>query len=242
MQPSPRIVRKSLLAGARQAEGITVVIDVLRAFTSAAMLAHLGAEQVILLADAEDVLKLKQERGYLAIGEVDGKPPPGFDLGNSPWRILTAGKELFAGRTVAQRTTAGTTGALYAAHQADLVLLGSYVTASAIARYIGRMAPPPEVVSLVAMGDDGLVVTPDDEGCADYIEHLLTGQPYEHTAKLQAIIQHESCQRFLRGAQDHFPPEDPVCCLQRDLFDFVLVAREENGHLVARRLDVPQAR
>jgi hypothetical protein len=44
----PRILRKSLLAGAREAEGVAVVIDVLRAFTSAALMMHLGAEKIIL--------------------------------------------------------------------------------------------------------------------------------------------------------------------------------------------------
>ncbi len=47
----------------------------------------------------------------------------------------------------------------------------------------------------------------------------------------------------LVGRNVSFPgPEDPVYCLQRDLFDFVLVAHEEEGQLVARRLDVPKDR
>ena len=234
MNPPPRIRRKSLLVGARQAEGVAVVIDVLRAFTSAALMLHLGAERIVLLADPERALCLKRERGYLAVGEVDGKKVPGFDLGNSPSHILAAGRDLFAGRTVAQRTTAGTTGAVAAARRSDLVILGSYVTARAIARYIRGLLPTPKVVSLVAMGDDGLGITPDDEACADYIEHLLAGRPYDHTAALREIVAHECTQRFLRGDQAHFPPEDPVYCLQRDLFDFVIVAAQEDGHLIAR--------
>jgi 2-phosphosulfolactate phosphatase len=240
MEPLPTILRKSLLVGARQAEGIAVVIDVLRAFTSAALMAYLGAEKIFLLAEAEAALELKKHQGALAIGEVDGKKPPGFDLGNSPSHILAAGRDLFSGRTVAQRTTAGTAGAIAAAHRSDVVLLGSYVTAASTARYIQGQSPPPEVISLVAMGDDGTVVTPDDEGCADYLEHLLAGRPYDHTAALQRMIEHEIVQKFLRADQEHFPPEDPVYCLQRDLFDFVLVATLEGGHLVARRIDVPR--
>jgi phosphosulfolactate phosphohydrolase-like enzyme len=69
MGPSPRIVRKSLLTGARQAEGVAVVIDVLRAFTCAAFMAHLGAEKIVLLAEPEAVLKLKRDEGCLAVGE-----------------------------------------------------------------------------------------------------------------------------------------------------------------------------
>ena len=93
----PRILRKSLLAGAREAEGVAVVIDVLRAFTSAALMMHLGVEKVILLARPEAALELKAEKGYLAVGEVDGRMVPGFDMGNSPSRILAAGRNFFAG-------------------------------------------------------------------------------------------------------------------------------------------------
>jgi hypothetical protein len=44
----------------------------------------------------------------------------------------------------------------------------------------------------------------------------------------------------LRGDQVHFPPAEPVYCLQRDLFDFCLTAQLEEGLLVARRVDVPR--
>jgi 2-phosphosulfolactate phosphatase len=238
MTPRPLILRKSLLTGARQAEGIAVVIDVYRAFTSAALMLHLGAEKIVLLAEPEAALKLKRKKGYLAVGEVDGKKVPGFDLGNSPSRVLAAGQDFFAGRTVGLRTSAGVAGAVAAACRSEVVILGSYVTAAAIARHIRGLSPPPEVVSLVAMGAGGQEATPDDEACADYLEHLLTGQPYDHTAALRRVVEHECTQKFLRGDQAHFPPTDPLYCLQRDLFDFVIVATRENGLLVGRRVDV----
>jgi 2-phosphosulfolactate phosphatase len=99
-----------------------------------------------------------------------------------------------------------------AARCADHVILGSYVTAAAIARYIRRFSPQPRVVSLVAMGDDGLIATHDDEACADYLEHLLTGRPYDHLAALRQIVAHECVQQFLRREQSHFPPEGSGLC------------------------------
>jgi 2-phosphosulfolactate phosphatase len=245
MTPSMRVLRKSLLAGAGQAKGLVVIIDVMRAFTSAAFMMHLGTHKIILLAEPEAVLQLKRDRGALAVGEVGGVPVPGFDLGNSPFRILAAGRDLFTGRVVAQRTSAGVTGALAAArragpggHPASGLILGSYVTARATARYIHQLSPPPEVVSLVAMGDAGTQVTPDDEACADYLEHLLTGRAYDHVTALRRVVEHECTQKFLRADRAHFPPADPVYCLQRDLFDFVLVTTLEDGQLVARRVDM----
>jgi 2-phosphosulfolactate phosphatase len=234
------ILRKHLLPGAREAEGVVVVIDVLRAFTSAACMLHLGATEIVLLAAPEDALRLQAQEGYLAVGEVNGRRAPGFAMGNSPSHILAAGPDLFAGRKIAQRTSAGVAGALAAAGHADVVILGSYVTAGAVARYIQRLLPPPEVVSLVAMGSGGRGVTPDDEACADYIEHLLAGRPYDHAAALRRIVGHECTLKFLRGDEEHFPPADPIYCLQRDLFNFAIVATHEHGQLVARRISVPQ--
>jgi hypothetical protein len=46
----------------------------------------------------------------------------------------------------------------------------------------------------------------------------------------------------MRGDPARYPASDPVYCLQRDLFDFVLVATLENGRLVARGIDVPMER
>ncbi len=232
------IRRMSLLSGAHQAEGIAVIIDVLRAFSSAAYMTHLGADKIILLADPEEVLSLKRE-GCLAVGEVGGRKVHGFDLGNSPTELLAAGRDLFAGRTVALRTSAGVTGAVAAARRSEAVLLGSYVTAGAIARHIKTLSPQPQVVSLVAMGVT-VAVSPEDERCADYIEHLLTGRPYDHIAALTEIVGHEATQKFLRGDQDHYPPADPIFCLQRNLFEFVLVAHQEAGQLVARKIDAPK--
>jgi 2-phosphosulfolactate phosphatase len=233
LEPPLRVVRKHLLAGAGQAEGVAVVIDVMRAFTCAAVMFHLGAQRIILLAEPEAVLALKREQGLLAVGEVDGRKVDGFDLGNSPSHILAAGREMFAGRTVALRTSAGVTGAVAAARRAEVVILGSFVTAAAIARYVQTLTPPPTVVSLVAMGAGGREVTPDDEACADYVEHLLTGEPYDHVTALRRVVEHECTRKFLRGDQEHFPVADPLYCLQRDVFDFVILATLENGRLVA---------
>jgi 2-phosphosulfolactate phosphatase len=234
-----RIIRKSLLSGAREAEGLAVVIDVLRAFTSAAFMVHLGAQEIILLAEPEAVLELKRSEGCLAVGEVDGRMVPGFDLGNSPSAILEAGAARFVGQVVAQRTSAGVTGAVAVAVGAEEIILGSYVTAAAIARHIQGQTQALESVTLVAMGSGGEERTPDDELCADYLEHLLTGRPYDHAHALREIVTHECTQKFLRADQVHYPAEDPIYCLQRDLFDFVLVARLDQGRLVARRVDVP---
>lgn len=239
MQRLPDVRRHSLLAGALRAEGVAVVIDVYRAFTSAALMLHVGAEKLVLVSGAQAALELQRDRGYLAVGEEEGRKVPGFALGNSPAEVLAAGKRVFEGRIVAQRTSAGVQGAVAAARRCEKVYLGSYLTAAATAQAILALSPPHEVVSLVAMGQAGQETTPEDECCGDYLEHLLTGRPYDHLAALQRIVVHEATQKFVRGDQPHYPPDDPILCLQRDLLDFCLLLQEEEGQLVARAYRPP---
>jgi len=130
---------------------------------------------------------------------------------------------------VVQRTTAGVIGVISALDQAEIVILGSYVMAKAISRYILSQRPVPEVVTIVATGTYGITKTPEDEGCADYLEYFLKGSRYDHLETLKSIIFDEAAQKFIRGDKAYFPREDPIFCLQRDLFDFILVAGIEDG-------------
>src|ERR1700747_3494510 len=98
----------SLLDGAEQATGAVAIIDVFRAFTTAAVAFANGASRIIMVGSVEEALSLRG--GGLAqvcVGEVGGRAPPGFDFGNSPFEIANVD---FAGAAVAQRTGAGTQG------------------------------------------------------------------------------------------------------------------------------------
>ncbi len=76
----------SLLQGAQEAQGTTIIIDVFRAFTTAAVAFDRGAKQIILVAEVEEARQLRQQGlGELCMGEVDGLKPSGFDYGNSPY-------------------------------------------------------------------------------------------------------------------------------------------------------------
>ncbi len=225
-----RIIRESLFQGAERAQGVTIIIDVFRAFTSTPLFFHLGAQKVIFVHNPDEAFSLKSDRNdMLLAGEVDDQLIPGFDLGNSPSEIVQKPLGFFKGRIVVQRTTAGVIGVISALTKAETVILGSYVMARAISRYILSQNTLPEVVTVVATGTYGITKAPEDEGCADYLEHLLTGNHYDHLETLKNIIFDEAAQKFIRGDKSYFPREDPIFCLQRDLFDFVLIASKENG-------------
>jgi 2-phosphosulfolactate phosphatase len=77
---------ESLLEGAQRAAGAVAVIDVFRAFTTAAVALAEGAARVIMVGEVEEALQLRAiGRGQICMGEVGGKAPPGFDFGNSPY-------------------------------------------------------------------------------------------------------------------------------------------------------------
>jgi len=86
-----RVRRASLIAGARTATGTAVIIDVFRAFTTAAFAIAAGARDVVLVADHEQALALKAADADLFLtGEIGGRPIPGFDAPNSPWTDSTS--------------------------------------------------------------------------------------------------------------------------------------------------------
>jgi len=225
-----KVLRKSCAQGATEAEGLAVIIDVFRAFSCAPLFFHFGADRVIMEADPARAISLKRDNPEsILVGELNEVPIEGADLGNSPTHIIQKGASYFSHRTVIHRTTAGVTGATAAFGRADEVVLGSFVTAKAIAAYIRERRPGR--VTLVAMGERAERPAPEDEACADYLEHLLTGTPYDPVQAFREVVLQPTAQKFLSGARDYLPREDPVFCLQRDLFDLVLTVAAVDGRL-----------
>jgi 2-phosphosulfolactate phosphatase len=208
------------LDGAKSATGHAVIVDVFRAFTTAAFCVAAGAREIVLLADHEEALRMKEHDPSLFLsGEIEGKPIPGFDVGNSP----TAVERLdLTGRRVVQRTSSGTQGVV-AASGARAILLGSFVIASATARYLGRSAKD---VTIVAMGPNG--DRNEDVACADYIAGLLRGErpaipPINMPGDDPGV-----------GWPDWFPRRDAELACEVDRFDFALPVAREGGLLIAR--------
>lgn len=221
------IRRLSLAAGANAATGLAVIIDVFRSFSSEPLLIHLGTARLLLENDIERCFALRGDA--LLVGSYNEDPIPGFDLTNSPYRILQAGAERFRGRTVIHRSTSGVGGVPAALARADEVLLASFLNARATATYVRQRNPA--ILSLVAMGSRASVLAPEDERCADYLESLLSGKPYDHAAALAEILAHHNARKYLDADNLHLPKEDIVLCLQRDMVDFALRA-ERRGDMI----------
>ena len=210
------------LEGAREATGHAVIVDVFRAFTTAAFCVAAGAREVILVADHEQALALKREDPALFLtGEIGGRPIPGFDAGNSPSVIERLD---LSGRRVVQRTSSGTQGVV-AATNAREVVLGSFVIAEATARYL-RSA---NEVTVVSMGERGILESGEDDACAAYLASRLRGETPDVAAIVARLWEHED-----PNWPEWFPRRDAELACEVDRFDFALPVAREGGRLIAR--------
>ena len=228
LKPSMHIRLESLLEGARRSRGTTVVIDVFRAFTTAAVALSRGARRIVLTAEPEEAIALRaQGVGELCMGEVDGRRPPGFDFGNSPWELSTA---QVAGKTLIQSTRAGTVG-VCAVPAGAPIYAAALVTAHATAREV--LADGPDEVTLVAMGLRGETRTDEDELCAIYLRNLLRGRSPDPLSVATLIRQSEEALKYGDPAQPHFHAGDLEWAVAIDCFDFAVAVTREDGLLVA---------
>jgi hypothetical protein len=87
------------------------------------------------------------------------------------------------------------------------------------------------------MGWDLKERAPEDDWCARYISHLLGFNAYDHIQALKEILFHKTTQRFLTGDKPAFPAEDPLICLQRDIYDFALKAQRKENRVVVQKIE-----
>ena len=220
----------SLVRDARDAVGTVIIIDVFRAFTTAAIAFDRGADRIVLVAEVEEALELhKNGVGDILMGEVDGKRPEGFDFGNSPFEISSAD---VAGKTIVQSTRAGTVG-VAAATKADTIYLGSFAVAEATVQAIQRAGPP--LVSIIAMGDRGAHRSDEDEQCGLYLRNLLEGRKPDSRAVRALVMDGGQTQKFFDETQTQYHPQDVELALQLNRYPFAMRISEEDGLLVARK-------
>lgn len=220
-----------LIEGAKKATGLTVIIDVFRAFSLACYVFEKGAEKIIPVGKLESAYSLKKENpGFILMGEREGRKLPGFDYGNSPYLIM---KEDFTGRPVIHTTSAGTQGIVNAVN-AEEIITGAFVNAEAVADYIIKKSP--DKVSLVCMGYGGIEPADEDILCAHYIKNLIhrkTGFSEEgsYTDEEKEKLKKEIVEKLKKGSgrrffdpdnQEWSPSADFDLCLQFDIFDFIL--------------------
>ena len=222
-----------LTEGAKQATGLTVVIDVFRAFSTACYLFAAGAEKIIPVEHVEEVLKLKETlSNVVTLGERFERKVPGFDFGNSPTHI----KDLdLTGKTVVMTTSSGTRG-IANAILADEIITGSFVNAEAIINYIRKKDPA--TLSLVCMGYEGRYPTQEDTFLAEYVRDSLLNRAPDFE-KMKEILRTGDGARLLDPANHEWSPAtDFELCLDPNRFDFILKIEKGDGFNWLRKIGI----
>lgn len=226
----PMEFRRSSLETCGEVTDTVVVIDVLRAFSTAAYALAAGADSVAIISTVEEAFALKKRwPDILLMGEVDRLPIEGFDFGNSPTPFETLD---LTGRRMAQRTTAGTQG-IVRSRKARHLLAASFCCAGATAEYLRRLGP--EVVTFLPTGrENGSGQSDEDVACADYLEALLRGEQPDGEPYLRRVRTSRAGRRFADPALPEFPVEDLERCVELDRFDFAMVVQTEADLLLLK--------
>jgi len=222
-------INRATLKTCAEATGTVVVIDVLRAFTTAAFAFDAGAEAITLVGTVEEALELREAHpDWAAMGEEDGLPLEGFDFGNSPAAFV--GQDL-TGRRLVQRTSSGTQGVVRS-EQAEHLLATSLCCARATVAYLPRLRP--ESLTMVITGSHAGGLGDEDQACADYLEGLIRGAPVDLGRIEDRVRAARAAQKFTDTERPEFSPVDLEYALDIDRFGFAMVVRQEGEHGVMR--------
>jgi len=158
-------VKVSVVPPTSSSPECAVVIDAIRAFTTAAAAFAQGADRVVCVASKHDALRARSRYPRpVLVGERDGLCPQGFDLANSP---TTVARTDVAGASVVLWTENGTRAIVGA--DAGVVLAAAAVNLSATAGWIATAQP--STVDLIPTAPTG-----EDDACAAHLAKLLTGE------------------------------------------------------------------
>ena len=199
-----------------QRSDVTIVIDVIRAFTVAHYAFLRGAREIILAATVEEAFLLqKKHPGYLLAGEINGLPIYGFDFDNSPAKMAEANVR---GRTLVQKTTNGVRATLHALN-AGAVFVTGFSNAKMTAECVRKLCSPSSIVNLVASHPDG----DDDLACAEYIKAILLGnKDLSKEAAVKRIRCSGVARKFYDESQPEFNVEDIEFCTKEISGDFIM--------------------
>lgn len=219
--------------GAKQAKGLTVIIDVFRAFSTACYVFGNGAEKIIPVGDIQIAYRLKKENpDFVLMGERHGVIQPGFDFGNSPWQVSNVS---FRNKTVVLTTTAGTQG-IVNAKGAGEIITGSFVNIDAIVKYIKFKNP--EIVSLVCTGSANEQIMDEDAYCAQFIKNELLQKPNDFKKITEHLKEAGFAKHFFDPKRQSHPLEDFELCMVLNRFNFVLKTQDYKKNLVClKKLD-----
>ncbi|MFD2046517.1 2-phosphosulfolactate phosphatase [Ornithinibacillus salinisoli] len=198
---------------------ITIVIDVLRAFTVAHYAFLRGVQRILLAETVEQAFQIKEKNpSFLLAGEVDGIAIKGFDLDNSPYLIQ---QKKLSGKTLVQKTTNGVRATLNCL-ASDHVYVTGFTNARNTAEFIREnlINGDKDVVHIIASHPSG----DDDYACAEYMKHILEDADVRisvHEVK-ERIKNSHVAKKFFDENNPDFRREDVLHCLVELNTNFIM--------------------
>lgn len=216
---SPEITVIQGTAAPYPAATVTVVIDVIRAFTVAQIAFLRGVREIHLVNTTEEAFAFKNlHPDFLLAGEIAGLPINGFDLDNSPQRFSTIPLD---GKTLIQKTSNGVKGTLLAL-ASDTVLVTGFSNARNTALYArdltyGKVGSTVNIVATHPTGDD-------DVACAAYIRDVVLNENKVRAVDIsQRILASPAARKFFAADKPAaLDARDPEHCAREMPCDFVM--------------------
>ncbi len=208
----PMLIKiQSLIEGSKNATGIVVIIDVLRACTTIPILLKNNADHIIPVTTPKDA-KQYESRGYVLIGEGEhGHVHDSFHYNNSPGEVYDKD---FTGKKIVIRTN-NATRAILNANEASDIILASFVNLDACKEYIkNHHIDHVTLVPLGRLGKKGL----EDELCAIALKSALESKTYDFPGMKKKIYNCE-CAVLVRNTLKK--PEDVELSLKLNSYPVV---------------------
>lgn len=210
-----------------------VVVDVMRAFTTAAYAFEGGAREIVLVSTVEEARSVRDRLDALAMGEVGGEPVEDFEFGNSPRQLRGLRLD---GQVVVQRTSNGTQAVVRCA-EADPLLATSFVCAEATVRFLVRRRPTG--VTFVVTGGQPDREGDEDYACAEYLAARLRGRRPDVGPYLERVRASDVGRHFARGGETEHEhaPEDLELALEVDRFTRAMMVTWRGDLAVLRAVE-----
>lgn len=221
-------IRRADLAHGDELDGVVVVVDVLRAFTTAAYAFAAGARAMVAVRSPGEIAHLKARHApAITVGaQPGGRPVPGLDYGNSPSGIAALD---LSGVTLIEYSAGGVRGLVDCARASD-VLAGSLVCARATAGYIRRLAPSAVTFLITGLWTDR--DGDEDHACADLVEAHLLGHSPNLSHFEERVRRSDFGRRFGHPDFPQLPAMDIELAARADRFGFAMPMRRDGDRLV----------
>lgn len=223
----------SILKGHRfpEAKGLCVVIDVLRAFTTAAFAFASGAKEIIFVSTPEEAFKRHQrDPSLLLMGEQEGQRIDGFHFENSPSEMQSV---YLTDKRIVQRTSSGTQGVIGCRH-APQILIASCVVADATVKRILDINP--SHVTFIATGRTN---GDEDVALAEYLHSKLIQKPIDLDQILKRVRSSPAAKRMTEGLISYENGAyDLELALKVDHFSFAMEVFQNNEELIGKAVTV----